>query len=269
MVFEHLKVRPKQRATSGWANSVIDAIELAYNLGKRGDPDNPFKQFYGEYGYFEQDLFVQGKRVIKDQDPINIYDIFEPAQQKLKDIIKTGVESTSIKDYIQELRNKFIPIRIDEYGNIGVIISEPIDEYGNIRTRPYDPILRKVLYEEIIRALYDIGAINVDILATETSVADEILTDTTSSPVQVVTPTPGKRIDTRSCYLATNSQNGEVWAYFKDSGKLIGKIYADKFKAIALDSIRLTGDVDEPILIAWSGLDTGAKIFYVIRYKEI
>jgi len=38
---------------------------------------------------------------------------------------------------------------------------------------------------------------------------------------------------------------------------------------IPLDSIRVTGDPDEPIIITWSNVDNGTKIFYVIRYKEV
>ena len=113
------------------------------------------------------------------------------------------------------------------------------------------------------------GTFNVDILATEESVTGEIDTSVETSPVQVVAPPPGKRIDTRSVYLATNSTSGEVWAYYKNSGKLLGKIYASKFAMIPLDSIRLTGDVNEPIMIAWSGLDAGSKIFWAIRYKVV
>ncbi len=265
MVFEKLKVSPLTRATASWANSVVDGLEQCYWLGKRGDPDYPFNLFYGLYGYFYYDLLVQGKKVIKDGDPINIYDILEPAREK----VTYAIDQSLLTQYMRDVREKVLKLSMDEYGRVGVIIAEPIDEYGNVKTVPYEPLLRKVVREEIINALYGIGAVNVDILATETSVADEVNTGTASPPVTVVTPTPGKRIDTRSCYLATSSSSGEVWVKFKNTGKLIGKIYADKFKAIALDSIRITGEVDEPLILEWSGLDTGAKIFYVIKYKEV
>jgi len=109
----------------------------------------------------------------------------------------------------------------------------------------------------------------VDVLATENSVSGEIDTSTATSPVTVLTPSSGKRIDTRSVYIGTNSTAGEIEVKFPASGKLLGKVYCSKFAMITLDSVRITGDVDEPVQIAWSGLDTGAKIFYVIRYKEV
>jgi len=112
MVFEHLKVRPGQRATSAWANTLIDILEMLYGLGRRGEPDNPFHELYGYYGYFFYDLYVQGRRVIKDGDPINLYDIFEPAKQKITQAIDQSLLT-------------------------------------NIRTAPYAPLLRTVIREEL------------------------------------------------------------------------------------------------------------------------
>jgi len=128
MVFEDLRVRPQSRAVSAWANAVVDAIEQIYWLSKRGDPDTPFDELYAYYGYFFDNLFVQGKPVIKDGDPINIYDIFEPAKQK----ISQSIDYTSTAQYIKEVRDKVLRISIDQYGNVGVIISQPLDEYGRI-----------------------------------------------------------------------------------------------------------------------------------------
>jgi len=200
MVFETLKVKPLQRAASSWANAVVDAIEQVYWLGKRGDPDTPFCEFYGFYGYFFNNVFVQGKPVIKDGDPISIYDIFQPVQQKItqsidnslltqytskissitsnltfdeaknlmvalgkpvnvydiSDYVKTkisqSIDSTTtaqnvsviaqysqnlgklitIEQYVRDTRDRVIQLKIDQYGNIGVIIAQPLDAYGRI-----------------------------------------------------------------------------------------------------------------------------------------
>jgi len=69
--------------------------------------------------------------------------------------------------------------------------------------------------------------------------------------------------------LATDSTAGEIEAKFPTSNKLLGKIYCSKFTMVTLKDIRITGAANESIQINWSGTDTGAKIFYVIRYKEI
>jgi len=112
------------------------------------------------------------------------------------------------------------------------------------------------------------GIRDVDTLATETTASDEIDTSGASPPVTVVTPSSGRRIDTRSVYLASDSTGGKVVAKYRDSGEILGVIYCSKFAIIALDSIRKTGGIGEPIVIDWSGLDTGASIYYAIRYKE-
>jgi len=113
------------------------------------------------------------------------------------------------------------------------------------------------------------AVLDVDTLRTESTKIDEIDTSTATSPVTVLTPSSGKKIDTRSVYIATDSTSGEIAAKFKNSGKLLGKVYCSKFAMVRLDSVRIEGDVNEAIIIEWSGLDTGAKIFYVIRYKEV
>ena len=113
------------------------------------------------------------------------------------------------------------------------------------------------------------GIQDVDTLATEATASDEIDTSTVSAPVTVVTPSSGRRIDARSVYLASDSTGGKVVAKYRDSGKILGVIYCSKFALIPLDSVRKTGGVGEPIVIDWSDLDTGAKIYYAIRYKEL
>ena len=126
--------------------------------------------------------------------------------------------------------------------------------------------------ESHVREVYIAGQkteLDVDTLATEQCVADEIDTSSETSPVTALTPSSGKKIDTRSVYLATDSTSGEIAAKFQNSGKLLGKIYCSKFAMVVLDSVRIEGDTNEPVVIEWSGLSSGSKIFYVIRYKEV
>ena len=126
--------------------------------------------------------------------------------------------------------------------------------------------------ESHVREVYIAGQkteLDVDTLATEQCVADEIDTSSETSPVTALTQSSGKKIETRSVYLATDSASGEIAAKFQNSGKLLGKIYCSKFAMVTLRDVRIVGDANESVVIEWSGLDTGAKIFYVIRYKEV
>ena len=111
------------------------------------------------------------------------------------------------------------------------------------------------------------GVLNADILSTESSVIDEIDTASDTSPVTVLTPTSGYKIDTRSVYASTDSSQGEVTIAFA-GGSLLAKLYCAVHKAVILQEIRKVGTANEAIQISWNGLSNDAKIFYAIRYKE-
>jgi len=156
--FDYLKVRPFQRATSMWANSLVDAINTVYDMGsstvkysdlahlgydiipdkdnarRLGDPSRAWRDINAHYGYFKDGLFVQGKAVIKDGDPVNIYDIFPPAEGKIVE----AVNESRATAYLKDIRDKAVKVSIDAYGNVGVIIAEPVDEYGRVRTSVED-----------------------------------------------------------------------------------------------------------------------------------
>jgi len=241
MVFENLKVKPLQRATSTWANSVVDALEMIYGFARQGAPDNPFYELYGHYGYFYNDLYVGGKRVLRDEDPINLYSIMEPAKQDLKEVI----DQSLLTQYMRDTRDVVVRLRMDMYGNVGVIISEPIDEYGRLKTTPKD-------IEEDLEAAT--GIINVD---------------TETSPKVVITPPSGKRIDVRKAFLGTNSTSGKIYARFQNSGKIITAIYPSKYGHSVLPAIRIPGDIDDPVVIEWSDTSSGSEIAFIINYKII
>ena len=110
---------------------------------------------------------------------------------------------------------------------------------------------------------------DVDTLATELSASGEIDTSTETSPVTVLTPSSGKKLDTRSVYISTDSTSGEIEARFPTSGILLGKIYCSVHTMVTLHEIRFQGATNESLQISWSDLSTGAKIFWCVRYKEV
>ena len=224
------------RSLSG---DIIPSINKYYNLGVLGKEWNVIA---GNYGYFQSNVLVQGKPVIKDGDPISVADLGTNAYDKLKTLTE------SVKDSIDRIYGKIKPINIDEYGRVGVVLFE--------------------LMPTALQQLY-YGTFNVDILATENTVADEIDTSIASSPVTILTPPPNRCIDSRGAYLSTDADSGKVVMRFRDSGKIIAILYADKFKAITMPQIRVPGEVGEPVIVEWSGLTTGAYIFYSLRYKLI
>ena len=110
---------------------------------------------------------------------------------------------------------------------------------------------------------------NVDILATEQSVTAEIDTATETSPYTLLTPSPGKKITTRVAVIQTDSSTGEIEIKYKNSGKIIYKIYCSKFYGNPAPFLNVQGDVDEPVVVEWSGLDVDSKIFIALTYKEV
>ena len=147
----------------------------------------------------------------------------------------------------------------------------------NLRRGNYTNFGTKVV--PLCLGLSDIGAIllyllqkitlNVDTLATESSIADEIKTSEKSSPVTILTPPSNKIVSTRGSYLFSDSDAGEVEMRFMNSGKLISKIYCSKFKVITLPAIHIDGKVGEPVGVYWNGLSPNSKITYILNYKLV
>ena len=178
------KLKPKERLPSLWFGIAVDALDELYgnvrNLQARGTSESPWDYFYGYYGFFNNALYVQGKPVIKDGDPISLYDIYPYAQQRITNAIdsssllsaiksksdklsfdtdsyllvnvgkivnpsnldialSTRASEATLKDvrqYTKESRDVLTKIFIDSYGNVGVVIAEPIDVYGRVSTVP-------------------------------------------------------------------------------------------------------------------------------------
>jgi len=84
------------------------------------------------------------------------------------------------------------------------------------------------MLNSIITALS--GVLKVDILSSEKTITDEIITSTDSSPYTILTPTSGKTISTRGVTINTDSSGGEIAVKLANSGELIYKIYVGKFR---------------------------------------
>lgn len=131
MSFNQFKVKPLQRLSSSFWNSLMDALNnlesksseevlkrvkyedlsnLAYNIipdqaDKRdlGSVDKPWNNVYARSGSFSESLTVQGKPVIKDGDPISISDISDTVKEKITE----SVDSSAVKSILEEINKKF------------------------------------------------------------------------------------------------------------------------------------------------------------------
>jgi hypothetical protein len=68
-------------------------------------------------------------------------DIREYARRTAETVETYAPKLETIEAYIRETRDVVVRMRIDEYGNVGVRIAEPLDEYGRVAVSPPKEIL--------------------------------------------------------------------------------------------------------------------------------
>jgi hypothetical protein len=137
-----LRYKGTERLTSREWNAVVDSLNDLYGFLTTGTQDIYVDEVYGRAGYFNEQVYVQGKPVIKDGDPISIYQFYETAKSQITEAIdKSKATATldqiygnllTIEQYTKDTRDVVVRMRIDEYGNVGVKIAEPLDEYGRV-----------------------------------------------------------------------------------------------------------------------------------------
>jgi len=116
---EELRLRTGQLVTEDWYDALVDYLEeLGYGqiistygyvmgdlipavdlLFKLGIPIRRFLESHVGYGYFSGGLWVAGKPVLKDEDPITVSDIGATARQKITD----AFDYAKITTYTQQL----------------------------------------------------------------------------------------------------------------------------------------------------------------------
>lgn len=133
--------------------------------------------------------------------------------------------------------------------------------------RPVSTVDSEIMVPVDIQGQY--VTLSVDTLAIENSVSAEYDTSSVSAPQTVVTPSSGKKIETRGVYIFTDSNAGEIWLEFPTSGITVAKLYCSVFRGATLPKVKFTGAVGEALQVNWSGLSTGAKIFVIVVYREV
>jgi len=150
MVFEDIRWKSGERVSSVKLNTMIDAIEQTYSLAKRGDPDTPYNELYAGTGYFSDNVYVQGKPVIKDGDPITVSDLGDSATQK----ISQAIDSSTTSQSISSIKDKVNKINIDDNGNIGVFPATPIT-IGDISDTVKQKITQSIDSSQLLANILD------------------------------------------------------------------------------------------------------------------
>jgi len=109
--------------------------------------------------------------------------------------------------------------------------------------------------------------LSVDELTYDSVAIREIDTSTATSPQTVIPAQSGKAIEVRGITILTNSTTGSIALSFPASGIIAAKLYADAAKILNVEHTKVRGSKNEALQISWSGLSSGAKIFYMVRYR--
>jgi hypothetical protein len=137
-----LRHKGRERLFRSEWNAVVDALNDLYGWLTSGQQDIYVDEVYGRAGYFSEGLLVQGRPVLKDGDPITVQQFYDIAVDQMVQAIDRSRATqlleayaprlASIDEYTRDVRDVVVRLRVDEYGNVGVRIAEPLDVYGRV-----------------------------------------------------------------------------------------------------------------------------------------
>jgi hypothetical protein len=148
-----LRYKARERLLSREWNAVVDSLNDLYGFLTTGTQDIYVDEVYGRTAHFKERIDCEGRSVILDGDPVSIYQFYDIAKEQITqaidsakvtsntDLIKEYARISSdrlakldlIADYTRDSRDVLVRVKIDEYGNVGVKIAEPIDVYGRVQ----------------------------------------------------------------------------------------------------------------------------------------
>jgi len=156
-----LRYKARERLFSREWNAVVDSLNDLYGFLTTGTQDIYVDEVYGRTAHFKERIDCEGRYVILDGDPVSIYQFYDIAKEQITqaindtkvtsntDLIKEYARTSAdqlakldlIADYTRDSRDVLVRVKIDEYGNVGVKIAEPIDEYGRVQVSAPSEIL--------------------------------------------------------------------------------------------------------------------------------
>jgi len=88
--------------------NLIPDADMVLNLGSESQK---FKQVHAGYGYFSENVFVQGKRVLKDEDPIYLAGLFDEAKADVTEAINDSYVYQKLADIEESVLNILASIK--------------------------------------------------------------------------------------------------------------------------------------------------------------
>jgi hypothetical protein len=141
-----LRYKGTERLLSREWNAVVDSLNDLYGWLTDGTKDINVNEVYGRTAHFRERIDCEGRPVILDGDPISIYQFYDVAKAQITEAIDRSsllsrvAEASEaqltrldlIAQYTRDSRDVLVRLSINEYGNVGVKIAEPLDEYGRV-----------------------------------------------------------------------------------------------------------------------------------------
>jgi hypothetical protein len=155
-------------------NAAVDALNDLYGWLTDGTKDINVDEVFGRTAYFRERIYSEGRPVILDGDPITIYQFYDTAKSQITEAIDSSSLLSKIAEaseaqltkldllmmYMKDSRDVLVRLSIDQYGNVGVRIVEPIDVYGYVPISISNDMVglaKDSTLRLLIRALQSIG----------------------------------------------------------------------------------------------------------------
>ncbi len=89
------------------SSDVAPKVDGAYNLGEE---TREWKNVYAYYGYFKDNVYVNGSPVLKDGDPVQVYRFIDEAKQDIDNITSLVTPPTTINPWRVEVSTAPVPL---------------------------------------------------------------------------------------------------------------------------------------------------------------
>jgi len=91
-------------------NLSSDIKPSADNKYTLGDNEREWKAIYAHYGYFSDNAYVNGRRVLKDGDPVTVYYFEGPAKEEIDSIKTASAQPTSLETLVIDVGSAPTPL---------------------------------------------------------------------------------------------------------------------------------------------------------------
>lgn len=129
-------------------NAVIDSLEDVYTWLFGGTADINVNTINANTGNFSGQVYVDGKPVLKDGDPINLNDIFDPAKAKITEALDSA-RITSIGEEVRANTASIASTLLEVLDKLNNLLEEykPVWARGSVTASENTEGLEVVLYK--------------------------------------------------------------------------------------------------------------------------